>query len=196
MRIELSRTSTVVWSLLLFLFTVWIFALGLFVGKGMLPEGVESAVQAPLRKLQALLAETGLSQPDPPVLEKEDPKLSFYRNLASKKDEAAMKDQAAPAKENVPSKEVHTPAAQQPPQGASGYTVQLASLDQEERATAMVNRLSQRGFPAYYYRVEIAGKPYFRVRCGNFGLPSDAANFRDQLAREEKLNGFVIHTER
>jgi len=198
MRIELSRMSVVVWGVISFLIAAWIFALGLCVGKGMLPDGVESVIQASLHKLKEVLAETGLSRPDPPLPGTEDPKLSFYRNLASKKDEAALKDKAVAAapKENAPDKEVRAPAVQQPPQGASGYTVQLASLDQEERATAMVNRLNQRGYQAYYYRVEIGGRPYFRVRCGSFAMPSDAANLRDQLAREEKLNGFVIHTER
>jgi len=197
MRIEMSRTAAVAWGLVFFLFTTWIFALGLFVGKGMLPEKVESAIQVPLQKLQVLLAKTRASEPEPPVLDAEDPKLSFYRKLSSKKDEAAMKEQerTSPAEEPR-TKEIRAPAIQQPQPPASGYTVQLASLDQQERASAMVNRLTQRGYPAYFYRVEIAGNPYYRVRCGSFGQASDAANLRDQLAREEKLQGFVIHAER
>ena len=71
------------------------------------------------------------------------------------------------------------------------YALQIASLEHEVAALGMVNRLTDLGFPAYYYKIFIKGKAYYRVRCGPFGTRKEAGEFQRLLAKNEKIKSFV-----
>ncbi len=70
--------------------------------------------------------------------------------------------------------------------------MQIASLETEAKAKEMVARLTRSGFPAYFYKVVVKGKAYYRVRCGVFKTEAEAVHVIRRLTEKEKLNG-VIH---
>ena len=75
------------------------------------------------------------------------------------------------------------------------YTVQVASLDSENKAVKMVDRLKKRGHPAYVKKVNVKGKTYYRVRCGRFSDKKEASDYEMLLAKQDKIKGFVIKLE-
>jgi len=76
------------------------------------------------------------------------------------------------------------------------YTLQLASLENEIQAGKMTVRLTGQGYPAYYYRVDIKGKRFFRVRCGRFKDREEAGNFKKLLSEKQGLTGFVTKADK
>lgn len=76
-----------------------------------------------------------------------------------------------------------------------GFTVQIASLNNEEEAQKMVKRFQSLGYPAYFYRTTIKGRTRFRVRCGTFHNRKDAEKFKEELAKKEFVIGFVTGIE-
>jgi len=76
------------------------------------------------------------------------------------------------------------------------YALQIASLEHEVAALGMVNRLTDLGFPAYYYKIFIKRKAYYRVRCGPFGTRKEAGEFQRLLAKNEKIKSFVSRIEK
>ena len=75
------------------------------------------------------------------------------------------------------------------------YTVQVASLDSENKAVKMADRLKNRGHPAYVKKVNVKGKTYYRVRCGRFSDKKEAGDYEMLLAKQDKIKGFVIKLE-
>jgi cell division septation protein DedD len=76
-----------------------------------------------------------------------------------------------------------------------GYTVQVASLDNENKAVKMADRLKNRGHPAYVKKVNVKGKTYYRVRCGRFSDKKEASDYEKLLTKQDKIKGFVIKLE-
>jgi cell division septation protein DedD len=123
----------------------------------------------------------------------EDPEFAFYEKLSSKKEEVARQSRATAPEEPVPRK---PPVEARIPLGDAVYTVQIASLDNEIKAMSLVNRLVDRGYhDAYYYKAEIGGKAYFRVRCGRFQQREEAREYSTLLAEQEGIQGFVSFVE-
>lgn len=75
------------------------------------------------------------------------------------------------------------------------YTVQVASLDSENKAVKMAGRLKNRGHPAYVKKVNVKGKTYYRVRCGRFIDKKEAGDYEKLLTQQDKIKGFVIKLE-
>jgi|GEM_PF-553233 len=75
------------------------------------------------------------------------------------------------------------------------YTVQVASLDSENKAVKMADRLKNRGHPAYVKKVNVKGKTYYRVRCGRFSDKKEASEYEKLLTKQDKTKGFVIKLE-
>ena len=75
------------------------------------------------------------------------------------------------------------------------YTVQVASLDSENKAVKMADRLKNRGHPAYVKKVNVKGKTYYRVRCGRFSDKKEASDYEKLLTKQDKIKGFVIKLE-
>ena len=77
----------------------------------------------------------------------------------------------------------------------AAYTVQVASLDSENKAVKMADRLKNRGHPAYVKKVNVKGKTYYRVRCGRFSDKKEASDYEMLLTKQDKIKGFVIKLE-
>ena len=195
-KIELTRTSFLLWSLVFLLFLGWIFALGIFVGKGMLPQSITSTAGAPTDKIRDMMPKEERGEPDRVKTDTGDPELTFYRKLSSKKEEAAKREEAAG--KNKPDREIEVTA---PPRTSEisdhgrSYAVQIASLDRKDSAEELVKRLKAEGYRAYAYKVKLNGKFFYRVRCGTFNTLEDAIDVRRRVAQTQGLDGIVIRTD-
>ncbi len=200
--IELSTGGALLWGGGLMFLLVWIFALGILVGRGSLPSDIRVAAEAP-------------SSAPPPPLEVERPKLAFYDKLATKKDKARVREERAGRAESdgggtrsEPAPRAREPvteersAGREPPlynppggEAESGFTVQVAALESRGTAEEMSLELRRKGHPAYYYDVSIRGKTYFRVRCGRFVTREEAEAYVRRLRNKEGIEGFVSKLE-
>jgi cell division septation protein DedD len=75
------------------------------------------------------------------------------------------------------------------------YTVQLASLDEKNKAERFISDLVQRGYSAYFYEAKVKGKTYYRVRCGTFPNRKAAEDYARKLRKEAGMKGFVSRIE-
>ena len=182
--VEFSLTSIFFWGLGLLFLLVWIFVLGILVGRGFLLDGVKSFAD--------LKAQFGRFQDRDSVLIGERdkaPEFEFHYKLATKKKEAITEKSRTRVKKKIDNK--RKTKRIQPSQTGVVYTVQLASLENKTRAVELVNRLNERGYQAYFYQVNIGGKTYYRVRCGKFETKKQASDLQTLLAQNERLDGFV-----
>lgn len=220
--LEFSVTSAFFWSLGLFFLLGWIFVLGILVGRGFLPGEVKtlSEMKLQIARLQDMVIKRDSSDLDKIRKLSKDPKFRFYDELSAKKEDVTKKgsqgqktnydrsdlDKRIKALEKLVAdggqsglQNAEMPAKTDkkvaPEQTRGTYTVQLASLGSEIEAVKIVNRLKDRGYPAFYYKTNIKGKIYYRVRCGAFRTESEAKNFKDLLAEKEGMTGFVSNAE-
>ena len=217
-QIELTSISVFFWSFCLLFLLSWIFILGILVGRGFLP-GEVTAI-SDLKNQISKLKEITNRKNSVALRSKKDslsePKLAFYEKLASKKEEA-IKMSLGERKEEAPQKtqpqkkdkisgkinlKEKKKGGIKNQAGQSGalipevqYTVQVASLTDKNIAEKMVNRLMDKGYPAYFYEVELKGRTYYRVRCRKFFNRKDAEKYLDKLEREEGIKGFVTRFE-
>jgi cell division protein FtsN len=192
---EFSRTSMVFWGLGIFLILAWMFVLGILVGRGFFPKGIEALTEL---KSQIVRLQNMVSRKESSGLEDirgqvREPKLAFYDELSAKRKETPIKDK----------KKTSTSEAKKKPVGVQGkettgsetgwvYALQLASLETENKAASMVERLTNQGYPAYSYKVHVKGKTYYRVRCGTFTTRKEADHYKSLLSREERIDSIVI----
>jgi cell division protein FtsN len=217
--LELSFRSFFFWGLGLFLLMVWIFVLGVLVGRGLL--SYEDMTDQ-FAKVQDTVGRKDSSDLDLTKDFDEDTKLSFYKDLSSKKDEAAKKnhiirkkvaDQKKPAK---PLETAKPPTKKYEPLKGSqldinksrkkldqdneapsfktggGYSVQVASFEKRLGAVKITDQLKSRGYPAYFLEVNIKGKVCYRVMCGNFKEREEASDYQKLLARQEKVHDCFV----
>ncbi|MDQ1336330.1 MAG: hypothetical protein QG552_3280 [Thermodesulfobacteriota bacterium] len=194
-QIELSRTSIFLWSTGLFVLLAWIFALGVFAGRGLLPGGVKTLTElkAQIGKLQQMISKKDRTELEEIRKLQKDAKFAFFDELSVKKG-AIDKPSGTPAGKAATSAALPKETAKSSSTEVK-YVVQIASLETEAKAKNMVNRLTRKGYPAYFYRVLIKGKEYFRVRCGIFKTEAEAVNINKRLSEKEKLTGFVHKVE-
>jgi cell division septation protein DedD len=214
-RIEMTSLSIGFWALCLFFLLSWIFVLGIFLGRGFLPSGVNllSELKDRITGMQTRAIPNKASNSRSEKKEEEDPKLAFYERLSSKKnevrlrvqpkangtgssDELQVKGSAAGALKSDPNEKQQTlnkqvTSAEDKPR----YTVQLASLGEKGRAEAMIKGLIGRGYDAFFYEAVVGGKTYYRVRCGKFMTREQAGEHARKLAKEAGLKGFVTRVE-
>lgn len=102
------------------------------------------------------------------------------------------------AKEASPQGKGEGPPQRDPQQVSSakgGYTLQIASLADKSRADETMRKLTKRGYDAYFYEVQVHGKPWYRVRCGHFATREEAEEFAVKVYKEAKLKGLVTKIE-
>jgi cell division protein FtsN len=206
---ELTRKELCLWLGVAFLVMVWMFTLGVVVGRGLSPvrfnvakltkELMDLKEQALKREKQGLDVETASKKDE----------LGFYDALTDKKEEARLrslsKAQEKPAK---PLAELQTsrtestplpktvdkprPSSNQQGPGAGAFTLQVASLKDLARAEEMVASLKSKGYSAYQVTTEVPGKgTYHRVRIGHFKDRS-AARLAVAGLRQEKLEPLIM----
>ncbi|MDY7036889.1 MAG: SPOR domain-containing protein [Thermodesulfobacteriota bacterium] len=207
-QIELTSISVFFWSFCLLFLLSWIFILGILVGRGFLPGEVTaiSDLKNQISKLKEITNRKNSVALRPKKDSLSEPKLAFYEKLASKKEEA-IKMRLGERKEEAlqktqPQKKEKKRGGIQNQAGQSEalipevqYTVQVASLTDKNIAEKMVNRLMDKGYPAYFYEVKLKGRTYYRVRCRKFLNRKDAEKYLDKLEREEEIKGFVTRVE-
>ena len=183
--------SLLAWGMGLCIGIVWIFILGILVGRGDLSF---VKMKNKLVGTQATIKES----PEPGNLGMmgDNLKLEFYEELASKKEAAAQRNRATvaakpPAREpkTIPSK---TPAKTKPvSQSRQGYVLQIGSFQDKAKAAALTRRLSEHQYPAFFSKADVDGTSYYRVKCGPFKSEAKADELKKVLAKKENLHGFV-----
>jgi septal ring-binding cell division protein DamX len=206
-KIELSRLAALLWSIFLFFLLSWIFVLGILVGRDSIPKSV-STIANLRNQITKLQERTGNEEP----LQYEDktdslesaPKLEFYEQLSTKKEEAKKQSNKQTSRNNIVKqstpetkpvyaiKNTKTTTVKLAPLPSSiQYTVQLASLGDKGRAEKLIKELAEKGIKAYFYEALVNGKKYYRVRCGKFFTREAAGDYALAIADKEGINGFV-----
>jgi len=217
-QIALTSLSLFLWSIFLFFLLVWIFVLGILVGRGFFPGKVTtiSDLRAQIQRLQEMVTRKSSKEMESIKKSEPDPKLVFYEKLSSKRDEA-KKDRQIEKKREIPKKKqpqkkIETPKKPRlekkkkketkvpvkPPKPLTDdiqYTVQVASFDDKSKADKMIKKLIDEGLPAYHYEAKVKGKIYYRIRCGRFMNRKEATIYAGKLARENGIKGFVSKVE-
>jgi len=197
--VEFSFTSIFLWGVGLFILLAWIFVLGILVGRGFLPKGVKALTElkTQISKLQDMVNRKDSTELDQIRKLAKDPEFAFYKELSRKSEEKVKKSSSGPKKAGdriKPEKNVNK--TNKPSESSGQYTLQIASLDNELKAANLAERLNNRGHPAYYYKVNIKGKTYYRVRCGVFNNKKEANDFQRLIAKQEKIKGFIAKFEK
>jgi hypothetical protein len=192
-RIEFSGTSAFFGTLLGLFLLAWIFFLGILAGRGYFSEDLDAVLQRifPLEKDKAGYGDKGQSPSSPTKKLDNEPSFEFYKKLSERgKEEKDHLGTKARETESGPER------LARPSTSAGGYTVQLAALGSESQALKMVNRLVRKGYEAYFYKIIIRGKAYFRVMCGRFKSRKEADDLQRLLARQENITkSFVTRAE-
>lgn len=191
--LELTFKSVIYWSGGLLFLLIWIFVLGVLVGRGHLSFGL---MKDKFAEVQEMVGQGNSTVPETVKKTEEDPKFAFYEELSSKKEEAARKSRptaATKAKKKVSPKKItkKTDISKAAATPVQQYVLQIGSFGDKAKATTLVNRLKKRDYPAYSLVASVNGKRYYRVKCGPFNTEKKADAFKKELAQKEDIHGFV-----
>lgn len=181
---QLTLSFLLLLSICLVFVLVWVFSLGIMVGRGFLPSAIEA--------FSSVNEEVTNDEEDKeidhtrPIREEE---LIFYNRLISKKEETkkgvrsshVLKDKDKKAKVEQLKEEIRS------------YSVQVAALKDKGKAEKMVERLVRLGYPAYYYQTLINDVMYYRIRCGPFQKIEEANKSAKRLANNEGFKPFIVY---
>ncbi|MFC1824106.1 SPOR domain-containing protein [Thermodesulfobacteriota bacterium] len=217
-QIELTTRSLFLCCFLLFFLLTWIFVFGIWVGREFSTGTITplTGIENPFSTLRGIVSHDRSRDRKSTVEPSPDPKLTFYEKLSTKKDEAKKKwvpederPPEKPAKAPEPLQAVQESLKKESEQRDSSksarkiedsepsdyFTVQLASLEEQNKAERMIRRLNAKGYPAYYYEVKLQGRSYYRIRCGKFPSRQEAQAYARKLAKERGMKGFVSRLE-
>ncbi|MFC1885769.1 SPOR domain-containing protein [Thermodesulfobacteriota bacterium] len=196
------------WFGLLFFVSVWMFVLGIIVGRGTVP--VKFNVEKLYRELAELKQTLIKQELRRYKIEPDDngtkPNLDYHEALKNPKEDIGLLPLSPePQKKRVleksgkPSKVIRSPVKNssaakvkkdQPatiPQTASAkkrLTIQVISVKDKHAADEVVKKLKQNGYPAYRISGQIPGKGlYYRVRIGPFTSKSQAQSVMSRLKK-------------
>ena len=213
-RFEVSRLALTGWCFGLLLALIWMFLLGLFVGKGITPANINFSEIKKRMMAEGIWpgsGEMGRQESPPPstTTKKKIPlkDLEFYEKLAKKKEAQLQKPAAAktPPKEKPPATVAAKPppAAQQKEKSSveqkpstNLFTVQLASFKDLTSAKKFATRFRGLKHKATIREVELSGKGrWYRVQVGKLASREEATALANRLAKKYQLNAFVIGLE-
>ncbi len=208
---ELSRREALLWLSIAFLSMVWMFTLGVIVGRGLSP--VSFDIKELNKDLIALKEEFLKREGGRKYVADVPPDkmhFDFYDALADKKEEALAQSVAKteekpeePMQEQEAHREVKsetpvkTPKKQDKEQGTklssaskeatkASFTVQVASLTDLVKAKEFVSSLEKKGYKAYLITVQVPGKGiYYRIRVGHFKDRQQANQIVAKLQNDE-----------
>ncbi len=190
--LEVTSKSIVLWGSGLFLLLVWIFILGVLVGRGHLSYDI---MKDKFAKVQEVASEKGTSELDLIGNFNDDPKFAFYEELATRKEEVKQREKSLVKKptrtKSYDRSSKKTADKKTAEMEVRQYILQIGSFRDKAKATALVERLSIRGYPAYASKANIDGESYYRVKCGPFNSENKADDFKKVLASKENIHGFV-----
>ena len=213
-RFEMSRLALTSWCFGLLLALLWMFLLGLFVGKGITPANInfsEIKKRMMAEGIWPSSGENGRQESSPPstTTKKKIPlkDLEFYEKLAKKKEAQLQKPAAAktPPKEKPPAAVAAKPpppaqqkekSSEQQKPSTNLFTVQLASFKDLTSAKKFASRFRGLKHKATIREVELSGKGrWYRVQVGKLASREEATALADYLAKKYQLNAFVIGLE-
>jgi cell division protein FtsN len=221
--IELSRKKALLWLLGLFFVCVWMFVLGILVGRELMPVrfdigsrrdikeefriGVEKEKEGKKNSESHSSVQTYLDG-------KQD--LKFYEDLKSTKspaeemkmdtvaqDDAPLKkpepfktDDKTAAEKDVTKETAANDNAFQDKYSGPVFTVQVSSGKDKKGAEKRVTTLINKGYPAYLVSSEISGKgTWYRVRVGEYRDKNEAEKTLSKLS-QEKIKGIIVTKEK
>lgn len=92
----------------------------------------------------------------------------------------------------APAPSASAPAASQSGSALHGWVVQVGSFGEQDKATALRDRLRKSQFKAFVERFQSgSGQPMYRVRVGPVPQRPEAEQLQQTLEAQEKLKGFV-----
>jgi hypothetical protein len=173
----------------------WSFILGVFVGRGVFPDGIEAISRLRGRILGIRGTGEVASQNMPPAVIKEEvPQFAFFETLAKEPVDGPNRlEQPVPKKAPGVEPPSNQPSSTEP--SHSGFTVQLSAADSADGAARMVERLKKKGYPAYVVKGHVKGRLYYRVRCGRFETEAQAKAYAAEIAKREGIRGLVSRVE-
>ncbi len=215
--LSFTRKELFLWLGVIFLSMVWMFILGIIVGRGLSPvrfDVEELKEELVALKQEAIKAKEKAIQPEE---EADERHLGFYDILTEKKEMARLK-----ALENVESgagqedtistgpeasdrkaSQKKSPAKQSDREATptrqvveasspARYTLQIASFRDTTRAKAFISTLETKGYDAYQVAAHVDGKGiYHRVRIGHFPNKQAARKLLARL-KQDNLNPLLI----
>ena len=171
-----------------FLFILsWVFLLGILVGRGLLPNPIENLF---FTKKKTVTNEVEKKNEVPSPIKIDE--LSFYHQLIDKKEKAKKNAAHTPLLKDQGKKTEKTKKGQTK-NDIHRFHVQVAALNDEAKTKKEVERLTSLGYHAYYYRVLINGKVYYRIRCGPFSSIEKAKQYAKKLAKKEGFKPFIVY---
>jgi len=213
-RFEVSRLALTGWCFGLLLALIWMFLLGLFVGKGITPANINFTEIKKRMMAEGIWpgsGETGPQETPPPstTTKRKIPfnDLEFYEKLARKKEAQLQKPAVAKTapKENPPTTvaaKPPPPAQQQkkssvrPKPSTNRFTVQVASFKDLTSAKKFAARFRGLKHKATIREVELSGKGrWYRVQVGKLARREEATALANHLAKKYQLRAFVIGLE-
>ena len=75
------------------------------------------------------------------------------------------------------------------------YTIQIASLNNKEKADKLINTIKKIGYEAYYVEANIENRTYYRIRCGRFYERNEALIHVKELEQKIGMKGFISRIE-
>lgn len=203
--IHLSGKQLVFLFMLTTVLSIFIFMVGVLVGRDVAAKRAEEASSQPATGSEATTTEAadpGAPPAEPPPAPTED-ELSYHDRLKS--NAAAEEKPAAPAPEPqaeppakpvpAPAKPVSAPApagANVPTSGRPGtWVIQVVALKDRAAAAALVQRLGGKGYPAFLETPARGAPVIYRVRIGRYSDRREAEQVGRRLEKEEQFTSVI-----
>jgi len=208
--IRLTRKRYMLWMTVAFLSLIWMFTLGILVGRGLSPVHFDfDNINRKLDELKTeLLNKSHVRVKIDTNSISQKPEFDFYKTLTEKKEEARIKSmlESQENAETTSTQLTYMPKEKKEdktlivnkeskiePKDLSSFTIQVAALRSLDKANAMIQLLKKRGFEAYLTTVNIPRKgTWYRVRIGRFKDRDQARQILAKL-RLYNLEGIIIH---
>ena len=184
---QFSFRSLFLLSISFFFILGWVFFLGILVGRGFLPNSIESF--SPIKKKTVKDEAERKNEHVSPITIDE---LSFYKKLIDKKEKAKKTAPPAPLLKDQ-EKIIEKIKEGQLKKDIRSYRVQVAALKDKAKTKKEVERLTNLGYQAYYYQILINGEMYYRIRCGPFSTIEKAKQYAKRLANKEGFKPFIVY---
>ena len=219
LRFELSRLALAGWCFALLVALLWMFVLGIFVGKGITPANIN------LAEIKKRMVDEGVWPGSSKNLQQEGSTrstntkrkipledLEFYEKLAQKKkarleeftpEKVTVKDESAAAEaqpeavapqaqsKSAPQQIAELPKKEKTSKG--NFTVQLASFKDQNSAKKFAAQFKDLQPKPTVRTVDLPGKGrWYRVQVGQLSSRDEASALADRLANKYQLKAFVI----
>ena len=190
--------------------SVVIFLCGVLVGRGVNTERPSDATAAMAMAAPAPesspVADTGPPAAEPPVpagdadddytyakrLESDKPPVEKLRPETDATTRPAAAERARPARSA--DKSAEKPAETAAPSARPGvWVVQLVALKDRSAASAIVSRLSAKGYPAFVVSPAAGAPSIYRVQVGRYDDRREAEQVARRLEKEEQFKPWISH---